>query len=43
MTNDNNNAKDKTLITLLLLVSKLFSEQKTEGAVPHPLENKDIG
>lgn len=41
MTNDYNNAEDKTQIILFLSVSKLFSEQKTEGAVPHPLENKD--
>lgn len=41
MTNDYNNAKNKTLIILFLSVSKLFSEEKTEGAVPHPLENKD--
>jgi len=30
MTNDYNNAKDKTLIILFLWVSKLFSEEKTE-------------
>lgn len=35
--------RTKTLIILFLSVFKLFSEKKTEGAVPHPSENKDIG